>query len=92
MKRVPADNFEDRADAFPPVNSGGLIEAYAAPAAAARSAGAFPPVNSGGLIEASILWMLGGRLNEFPPVNSGGLIEALCVKSESVAENVSFRR
>ena len=39
--------------AFPPVNSGGLIEAACAPLDE-RAAGAFPPVNSGGLIEAAM--------------------------------------
>ena len=37
---------------FPPVNSGGLIEAWSA-AREAGSGGSFPPVNSGGLIEAA---------------------------------------
>ena len=38
--------------AFPPVNSGGLIEAMAVTDIAGYSFGGFPPVNSGGLIEA----------------------------------------
>ena len=66
---------------FPPVNSGGLIEASPSrgrlPACVAR----FPPVNSGGLIEARPhAAAVGSGLRSsitFPPVNSGGLIEAL---------------
>ena len=37
---------------FPPVNSGGLIEAPAPAPESAPEEPAFPPVNSGGLIEA----------------------------------------
>ena len=39
---------------FPPVNSGGLIEAERVKARFRISAGWFPPVNSGGLIEATL--------------------------------------
>ncbi len=61
---------------FPPVNSGGLIEACrVAPFLMRRSM--FPPVNSGGLIEADDSADEGSAgPDEFPPVNSGGLIEA----------------
>ena len=38
---------------FPPVNSGGLIEAFEERRHLGRRYRAFPPVNSGGLIEAS---------------------------------------
>ena len=61
---------------FPPVNSGGLIEA-ATIAAQSDNSLAFPPVNSGGLIEAAVLpAVLTWSPARFPPVNSGGLIEA----------------
>ena len=63
---------------FPPVNSGGLIEAPQARRQPLRLQGAFPPVNSGGLIEAAIARITGIRASRrFPPVNSGGLIEAV---------------
>ena len=61
---------------FPPVNSGGLIEARNISERCSPGHG-FPPVNSGGLIEAS---PFKGNSDAgspgFPPVNSGGLIEA----------------
>ncbi len=62
---------------FPPVNSGGLIEAYKPMFQLPSCQRAFPPVNSGGLIEAGeIDPPLGVVARAFPPVNSGGLIEA----------------
>ena len=65
---------------FPPVNSGGLIEALSGDAGeAAATSRMFPPVNSGGLIEAmasSVRRVTWRWLHLFPPVNSGGLIEA----------------
>ena len=45
--------FAGFAYTFPPVNSGGLIEANLIPGTVDAAALAFPPVNSGGLIEAS---------------------------------------
>ena len=61
---------------FPPVNSGGLIEALIDPVAEFPPTG-FPPVNSGGLIEAEVTVRRADVfMPEFPPVNSGGLIEA----------------
>ena len=61
---------------FPPVNSGGLIEAMNW-AGITRHAPRFPPVNSGGLIEANCCAdSIAFTVSSFPPVNSGGLIEA----------------
>ena len=69
-----------RHPAFPPVNSGGLIEARSKPVTSdfIRHGARFPPVNSGGLIEAADVQRDVSRANPamFPPVNSGGLIEA----------------
>ena len=61
---------------FPPVNSGGLIEAIFSNQKFLLLK-KFPPVNSGGLIEAwSWLDFTDQQTSTFPPVNSGGLIEA----------------
>ena len=51
MKLHKLRPHQPSARGFPPVNSGGLIEAQA-PAQFPRGARHFPPVNSGGLIEA----------------------------------------
>ena len=62
---------------FPPVNSGGLIEAITGLPTMLRPAPKFPPVNSGGLFEVSTApAMSARRLSGVPPVNSGGLIRS----------------
>ena len=77
---------------FPPVNSGGLIEATFR-TIFANLRDLFPPVNSGGLIEAT--WTTYGSLGRqvgFPPVNSGGLIEATGPGHTASAAPRGFRR
>ena len=76
---------------FPPVNSGGLIEADYSVTSCGPRVDAFPPVNSGGLIEASSASACPGSPRRFPPVNSGGLIEALGITTDE-AHRMSFRR
>ena len=59
---------EYKSNYFPPVNSGGLIEAVGGEAGAARPVVGFPPVNSGGLIEA----ILDTEASDKTPVLSAG--------------------
>ena len=77
--RGPRSETHRRRVAFPPVNSGGLIEAACRWCfVRQRIRRRFPPVNSGGLIEAPFVrHVLVKQIGMFPPVNSGGLIEAL---------------
>ena len=77
---------------FPPVNSGGLIEARCRARPIARTPSGFPPVNSGGLIEAFSPWRGFGLKLAFPPVNSGGLIEAERFARLAAAGLPCFRR
>ena len=70
--------MDHRAGKFPPVNSGGLIEAIDTTSTATVYLLTFPPVNSGGVIEAiRTSPSQNTPLSVFPPVNSGGLIEAV---------------
>ena len=75
---APDDELRTESDLqFPPVNSGGLIEACETPSGYTGRSSWFPPVNSGGLIEAAgSTTSPAGARRTFPPVNSGGLIEA----------------
>ena len=66
------------AQPFPPVITGGLIEACNCEAASCSAENRrFPPLLSGGLIEAFIARLLLRGALVFPPLISGGLIEAL---------------
>ena len=75
---------------FPPVNSGGLIEASSAMRRACRARSMFPPVNSGGLIEAVVVGPDDVVVAKFPPVNSGGLIEATLTDANALSFDAQF--
>ena len=95
LKKILAKTFVNRSPClFPPVNSGGLIEAVVARRLGAGRAEGFPPVNSGGLIEAArSTGTPAGSLRRFPPVNSGGLIEAVALSgARPTNTRLSFRR
>ena len=78
---------------FPPVNSGGLIEATSCLVTSSFIGPSFPPVNSGGLIEAAWAVVLTRTYpTAFPPVNSGGLIEAQSAGADLMVRLTSFRR
>ena len=78
---------------FPPVNSGGLIEAATTMIVSRTPSVPFPPVNSGGLIEAmNNVNVDVDQIGSFPPVNSGGLIEATPMGEGSITRSTCFRR
>jgi len=75
---------------FPPLISGGLIEA-GPQLGSDRRTGVFPPLISGGLIEAAFANCSAQALSAFPPLISGGLIEARRGCAEESARR-DFRR
>ena len=92
LKLAAAGDATHTGIAFPPGNSGGLIEAGRSAGSRARGPWWFPPGNSGGLIEARTSRQRSPAPHrQFPPGNSGGLIEAMRPNKERWGTG-SFRR
>ena len=75
MKQAHEDFGRRETAMFPPLKSGGLIEAFYW-INERHSIFLFPPLKSGGLIEARRSWPQTCLPQMFPPLKSGGLIEA----------------